>query len=128
VSGFLPELYERLDHGGVLGQVFEVLHFPESERCTGPFRGYVAYNYRDNMEASGWASMTEKVVATLTEEEKAEICDRVQEENRGLCRPRPDHVEDNASTAYTADNPLAQQQLYRRSDVRDYLMGVPMDE
>jgi hypothetical protein len=56
VCGFLPELC----HGGVLGHVFEVLHFPGSERCTGPFRGYVAYNYRDKMEASGWASMTGK--------------------------------------------------------------------
>jgi hypothetical protein len=61
-----------------------------------PFRGYVAYNYRDKMEASGWASMTDKDVAALTEEEKEEIRDRVQQENRGLCRPRPDHVEDNA--------------------------------
>jgi hypothetical protein len=92
VCGFLLELYERR----VLGQVFEVLHFPGSEPCTRPFRGYVAYNYRDKMEASGWASMTDKDVATLTEEEKQEICDRVQEENRGLCRPRPSHVEDNA--------------------------------
>jgi hypothetical protein len=53
VCGFLLELYERLCHGGVLGQVFEVLHFPGSEPCTGPFRSYVAYNYRDKMEASG---------------------------------------------------------------------------
>jgi hypothetical protein len=95
VCGFLPELYERLDHGVVLGQVLEVLHFPGSERCIGPFRGYVAYNYRDKMEASGWASMTDKKVTELTEEEKEEICDRVQQENRGLCRPRPSHVEDN---------------------------------
>jgi hypothetical protein len=29
-------------------------------------------------------------------EDKEEICDRVQQENRGLCQPRPDHVEDNA--------------------------------
>jgi hypothetical protein len=95
VCGFLPELYERLDHGGTLGQVFEVLHFPPSERCTGPFREYVVYNYRDKMEASGWASMTDKNVAELTPEEKKEICDRAQQESRGLCRPRPDHVEDN---------------------------------
>jgi hypothetical protein len=40
-------------------------------------------------------------------------------------RDRPGDI---LSTAYTSDNPLAQQQLYRRSDVRDYLMGVPMDE
>jgi hypothetical protein len=44
----------------------------------GPFRGYVAYNYRDKMEASGWGSMTDKDVSTLTTEEKEEICDRVQ--------------------------------------------------
>jgi hypothetical protein len=56
----------------------------------------VAYNYRDKMEASGWGSMTDKDVASLTEEEKTEICDCVQQENQGLCRPRPDHVEDNA--------------------------------
>jgi hypothetical protein len=77
VCGFLPELYERRDHGGVLGQVVELLQFPGSERCTGPFRGYVAYNYRDKMEASGWASMTDKDVTALTAEEKEEICDRV---------------------------------------------------
>jgi hypothetical protein len=88
VCGFLPKLYERLCHGGTLGQVFEVLHFPGSERCTGPFRRYVAYNYRDKMETSGWASMTDKTPAELTAEEKEEICDRVQEENRGLARDR----------------------------------------
>jgi hypothetical protein len=54
--GFLPELYERLENGATLGQVYEVLHFPPSERWTGPFQGYVAYNYRDKMEASGWKS------------------------------------------------------------------------
>jgi hypothetical protein len=27
VCGFLPERYERLDHGGVLGTVFEVCVF-----------------------------------------------------------------------------------------------------
>jgi hypothetical protein len=59
-------------------------------------RGYVAYNYRDKMEASGWGSMTDKDVSTLTTEEKEEIFDRVQQENRELCRPRPSHVEDNA--------------------------------
>jgi hypothetical protein len=40
--------------------------------------------------------MTDKDVAALTPEEKEEVCDRVQQENRGLCRPRSDHVEDNA--------------------------------
>jgi hypothetical protein len=44
----------------------------------------VAYNYSDTMEASGWASMTDKDVAALTAEEKDEICDRVQQENQGL--------------------------------------------
>jgi hypothetical protein len=39
-----------------------------------------------------------------------------------------DRPGDVLDTAYTRDNPLAQQGLYRRSDVRDYLMGVPMDE
>jgi hypothetical protein len=37
VCGFLPELYERLCHGGVLGQVLEVSHFPGSKHCRGPF-------------------------------------------------------------------------------------------
>jgi hypothetical protein len=71
-------------HGGVVGPVFEVLHFPGSERCTGPPRGYAAYNYRDKMEVSGWGSMADKDVSTLTTEEKKEICDRVQQENRGF--------------------------------------------
>jgi hypothetical protein len=53
----------------------------------------VAYNYRDEMEASGWKSMTGRDLAVLSEGEKNE---RVRDENRGLCRPRPDHIEDNA--------------------------------
>jgi hypothetical protein len=40
--------------------------------------------------------MTDKDVTALTAEGKDEIRDRVQQENQGLCRPRPDHVEDNA--------------------------------
>jgi hypothetical protein len=90
--GFLPELYERLENGAILGQVYEV---PPSERWKGPFQGYVAYNYRDKMEASGWKSMTDEDPAQLTKEQKETICDRVRDENRGLCRPRPDHIEDN---------------------------------
>jgi hypothetical protein len=39
-----------------------------------------------------------------------------------------DRPGDILDTAYTRDNPLAQQGLYRRSYARDYLMGVPMDE
>jgi hypothetical protein len=39
-----------------------------------------------------------------------------------------DRPGDVLNTAYTRDNPLAQQPLYRRSDIRKYLMGVPMDE
>jgi hypothetical protein len=39
-----------------------------------------------------------------------------------------DRPGDVLNTAYTRDNPLAQQGLYRRSDVREYLMGIPMDE
>jgi hypothetical protein len=46
-----------------------VLHFPTSERREGHFKGYVAYNYRDKMEASGWKSMTDLDPATLSEEE-----------------------------------------------------------
>jgi hypothetical protein len=39
--------------------------------------------------------MTDKNVAELTVDEKEQICDRILLENRGLCRPRPSHVEDN---------------------------------
>jgi hypothetical protein len=42
-------------------------------------QGYVAYNYRDKMEASAWASTTNKDVSTLTSEEEEEISNRVQE-------------------------------------------------
>jgi hypothetical protein len=47
------------------------------------------------MEASAWKSMTDLNPATLNEEELNAICDRVCDDNRQLCRPRPDHVEDN---------------------------------
>jgi hypothetical protein len=30
--GFILELFERLKHGAILGQCYEVLHFPPSER------------------------------------------------------------------------------------------------
>jgi hypothetical protein len=39
-----------------------------------------------------------------------------------------DRPGDVLNTAYTRDNPLAQQGLYRRSDIREYLMGIPVDE
>jgi hypothetical protein len=93
--GFIPELFERLQHGAILGQCYEVLHFPPSERREGPFKGYVAYNYRDKMEASGWKSMTDLDPDTLSKEELNMICDRVRDENRRLCRPRVEYVEDN---------------------------------
>jgi hypothetical protein len=69
--------------------------FPPSERREGPFKGYVAYNYRDKMVTSGWKNITDLDPATLSEEELNMICDRARDENRRLCRPRPEHVEDN---------------------------------
>jgi hypothetical protein len=94
--GFIPELFERLQHAAILGQCYKVLHSPSppSERRVAPLKGCVAYNYRDKMEASGWKSMTDLDPATLNEEEELNmICDRVRDENRRLCRPRPEHVE-----------------------------------
>jgi hypothetical protein len=51
-------------------RLYEALHFPPSERWTGPFQGYVAYNYRDKMEASEWKSITDEDPAQLTKEQK----------------------------------------------------------
>jgi hypothetical protein len=59
--GFIPEPLEGLNHGAILGPCYEVLHLPPSERRVGPFKGYVAYNHRDKMEASGWKSMTDNI-------------------------------------------------------------------
>jgi hypothetical protein len=39
--------------------VYEILHFPPNDG-KGLFQGYVAYNYRDEMETSGWKSMTDE--------------------------------------------------------------------
>jgi hypothetical protein len=93
VTCFIDELRERVDHGAEIVEVYEVWHWDELASTTGPMAGYVAYFLRDKMECSGWKALCGREPETPAEKEA--ICDQLEEDNLGLCRPRADKVSDN---------------------------------
>jgi len=93
VTCFIDELRERMDHGAELLEVYEVWHWDEVASTVGPMSGYVAYFLRDKMECSGWKALCGR--EPESEAEKEAVCNQLEAENLGLCRPRPDKVMDN---------------------------------
>lgn len=103
--GFLEELYERLEHGARIEEMYEILHFDEENSRVGPFYGYMAHSFRDKMEASGWDDLTRDTPfegQELTDEVKAQLAEYLERENKGLCRLRPEKVEKNKGKRYMA--------------------------
>lgn len=91
---FINELHERVENGMELLDVYEVWDFSDiGQSVEGPMSGYVSYFLRDKMECSGWRALCGR--EPETEEEKNAVCDSLEHENLGLCRPRPDKVADN---------------------------------
>ena len=90
---FIDELRERVANGLVIQKVLEVWDFPNETSTVGPMAGYVAHFLRDKMECSGWKALCGHVPES--DQEKKEICDRLAEENLGLCRPREEKIADN---------------------------------
>jgi hypothetical protein len=93
VTCFIDELRERMDYGAEVLEVYEVWHWDEVASTQGPMAGYVAYFLRDKMECSGWKALCGR--DPETPEEKEAICDQLEADNLGLCRPRADKVADN---------------------------------
>ena len=94
VTCFIDELRERLANGATIVDVYEVWDWSApGESVEGPMAGYVATFLRAKMECSGWKALCGH--EPETEAEKASICDHLEAENLGLCRPRPDKVQDN---------------------------------
>lgn len=90
---FTEELYERMNHGAIVTDIYEVWHYDDNNSCIGPMRGYVSQFLRDKMECSGWKALCG--YEPETDEEKHAICDKLEIENLGLCKPRFDKVFDN---------------------------------
>jgi hypothetical protein len=94
VTCFIDELRERLANGATLVAVYEVWDWSApGESVDGPMAGYVATFLRSKMECSGWKALCGH--EPESEAEKVEICDHLERENLGLCRPRPEKVQDN---------------------------------
>lgn len=85
------ELHQALERGYIIEKVYEVHHFPPSQRRVGLFRGYVDYFLRLKIEAEGWPAS----LAGASPEEKAAWCDEVARQNGGIGRPREDSIAKN---------------------------------
>lgn len=85
------ELHQALERGYTIEKVYEVHHFPASQRRVGLFRGYVDYFLRLKIEAEGWPAS----LAGASPEEKAAWCDEVARQNGGIGRPREDSIAKN---------------------------------
>ena len=103
--GFLEELYERMEHGLVVQEMYEVLHFGNRSSEEGPFKQYIAYNFRDKMEASGWGDLVKDTPfeqVELDEDTKVQVCEFIYQENKQLCKPRVEKVEKNKGRRFMA--------------------------
>lgn len=91
---FIDELRERVKQGLEVLRVYELWDWSDpQEHVAGPMAGYVANFLRSKMECSGWKALCGR--EPETEAEKEDICNHLEAENLGLCRPRPDKVQDN---------------------------------
>lgn len=94
VTCFIDELRERLAQGATLVAVYEVWDWSApGDSVEGPMAGYVATFLRAKMECSGWKALCGR--EPESEADKEEICNHLEAENLGLCRPRPEKVQDN---------------------------------
>lgn len=84
--------YEVLD-------IYEVWHWPTSQRSSTLMRGYMEFFLRMKQEAEGWEKLGKelfnKPVEEYTEEDKNSVADMIFNNNGGFARPRLDKVEKN---------------------------------
>ena len=101
--GFLEELYERMEHGLKVKEMYEILHFGKRDSEEGPFKQYIAYNFRKKMEASGWDDLVKDTpFENDPNYDKEEVCEYIYEMNKRLCKPRVDKVQKNKGQRFMA--------------------------
>ena len=93
-------IYLAMEHQYEILEVYEVWHWPESQRSTTLMRGYMEFFLRMKQEAEGWEKLGKDILngkteAELTEKDKNEIAEMIFNNNGGFARPRLDKVDKN---------------------------------
>ncbi len=93
-------IYLAMEHQYEILEVYEVWHWPESQRSTTLMRGYMEFFLRMKQEAEGWEKLGKDILngkseKDLTEKDKSDIADMIYSNNGGFARPRLDKVDKN---------------------------------
>jgi hypothetical protein len=93
-------IYLAMEHQYEILEVYEVWHWPESQRSTTLMRGYMEFFLRMKQEAEGWEKLGKDIMNgksenDLSEKEKSDIADMIFTNNGGFARPRLEKVEKN---------------------------------
>ncbi len=93
-------IYLAMEHDYEIMEVYEVWHWPESQRSTELMKGYIEFFLRMKQEAEGWEKLgggvyTKEQYASITEEMKDSICEQIFLNNGGFARPRKEFVKRN---------------------------------
>ena len=90
-------VYLAMEHGYEILDIFEVWHFPPSERSDTIMKGYMEFFIRKKQECEGWSKLgkslyNEEEMKDLTVEKKKAICDHMKVVNGGFARPYEENV------------------------------------
>jgi hypothetical protein len=90
------EIRLAVQQGYQVQEIYEVYHWPASERSNTFMRGYVSYFLRMKQEAEGWKKLGASS-ETPDEEEQLRIVEKVYRENGYISKVRPAMVRKNAT-------------------------------
>jgi len=93
-------IYLAMQHQYEILEIYEVIHWDESQRSAKLMRGYMEFFLRMKQEAEGWQKLSggmfgDKEVKDFTDNELDEIMDKIFDNNGGFARPRKGSVNKN---------------------------------
>jgi len=93
-------IYLAMEHQYEIVEIYEVWHWPESQRSSTLMRGYMEFFLRMKQEAEGWSKLGKDLIKDLNEEDVAEaikddIAEMIYKNNGGFARPRKEKVDKN---------------------------------
>ena len=93
-------IYLAMEHQYEILEIYEVWHWPLSQRSTTLMRGYMEFFLRMKQEAEGWEKLGKDILNgkqedAIEDKDKKEIAEMIFNNNGGFARPRIDKVEKN---------------------------------
>jgi hypothetical protein len=94
-------VYLAMEHQYEILEIYEIWHWPESQRSKNLMKGYMEFFLRMKQESEGWCKLGKSLFPTkqsdkdFTEEEIDAVVNMIFENNGNFARPRKEKVEKN---------------------------------